>query len=74
MKHTTLYNTVAKSPCAYCRRKGVSLTVKQVKSKECLKKGCHYLVKYEAHEWWHQRELKKQRKKAKKHFDELMMY
>lgn len=74
MKHMTLHNTVARSPCAYCRKKCVSLTYRQVKSKECLKKHCHYFVKYEKHEVWHQRELKKRRKKENKHLDELFMY
>lgn len=65
MMHRTLNNTVAKSPCAYCRLHGCSLTVKQIKGKECLKKNCWHLVKYE-HEWWRQRELIKTKKKMKK--------
>ena len=71
MKHTTLHNTVARSPCAYCRQKCVSLTWKQVKSKQCLKKECWYLVKYD-HEVWRQRELQKERKKANKQIEELL--
>ena len=74
MKYMTLNNTVARSPCGYCRKKGVSLTWKQVKGKKCLNKGCHYFSKYESHEIWHQRELKKNRKKANRHIDELLMY
>ena len=73
MKHMTLNNTVARSPCAYCRKKCVSLTYRQVKSKKCLKKNCWHLVKYD-HEVWRQRELKNQRKKENKHLDELFMY
>ena len=73
MKHMTLHNTVARSPCAYCKKKNVSLTWRQVKSKACLKKECWYLVKYD-HEVWNQRNLKKQRKKENKHLDELFMY
>lgn len=72
MKHTTLNNTVAKSPCAYCRKKGVSLTYKQLKGKQCLKKNCHYLVKYN-HEVWRQRDLKRDRKKANHHIDLLLL-
>lgn len=71
MKHTTLNNTVARSPCAYCKKKCVSLTVKQVKSKECLKKNCWHLVKYESHEWWKQRERDKAKKKANRNIMEL---
>ena len=70
MKHMTLNNTVARSPCAYCKKKRVSLTAKQVKSKECLKKNCWYLVKYD-HEFWRQRERAKAKKKANKHIMEL---
>lgn len=74
MKHMTLNNTVARNPCAYCKKKCVSLTWKQVKRKECLKKNCWHFVKYENHEIWKQRKLKKQRKKENKHLNELMMY
>jgi hypothetical protein len=72
MKHVTLYNTVARSPCAYCKKKGCSLTWRQVKSKECLKKNCWYLVKYD-HEIWRQRELNKAKKKANKQIEELLI-
>ena len=72
MKHTTLYNTTARSPCAYCKKKNVSLTWKQVKSKECLKKPWWYLVKYD-HEVWRQRERDKAKKKANKQIAELML-
>lgn len=50
----------------FCPHHGKCLSVKQLKAHECLKKNCWYLVKYEDHEWWHQRELAKQRKKEKK--------
>ena len=66
MKHETLYNTYARNPCAYCKKKQCSLTVRQVKTKECLKKNCWYLVKYPNHEWWKQREILKAKKKANK--------
>lgn len=69
MKHTTLYNSYAKDPCAYCRLKGVSLTVNQLKMKECLKKQCKWLSKYK-HEYWNEREkikaLRKERKERLK--------
>jgi len=72
MKHTTLYNTVARSPCAYCKKKCVSLTYRQVKTKECLKKNCWYLVKYD-HEVWRQRNKLKEKKKADKQIDMLLI-
>ena len=72
MKHTTLYNTVARSPCAYCRLKNCSLTAKQVKAKQCLSKNCFHLVKYD-HEFWKQRERIKAKKKANKQINELLI-
>lgn len=72
MKHTTLYNTVARSPCAFCRKKNCSLTYHQVKAKECLKKNCWYLVKYD-HEVWKQRDRAKEKKKANKQIDMLLI-
>jgi hypothetical protein len=69
MKHKVLYGTYAKNPCAYCRLKRVSLTVKQLKRKECLRKQCKWLSKYK-HEYWDEREkikaLRKQRKEQQK--------
>ena len=73
MKHETLNNMYAKKPCAYCRLKDCSLTVKQVKAKECLKKQCWYLVKYD-HEWWKQREAIKKKKKEHKKAGTILNY
>lgn len=50
----------------FCRHHRCCLSVKQLKAHECLQKNCWYLVKYEDHEWWFQRDLMKQRRKAKK--------
>ena len=65
MKHMTLYGTVARSPCAYCTKHQVSLTVKQIKKRKCLSKECWYLKKYD-HEFWRQRNILKAKKKARK--------
>lgn len=61
-----LYGTESDNVCAYYRRHQKGLTVRQVRKKECLKKNCWYLVKYEQHEWWNQRRLTKERRKANK--------
>lgn len=66
MMYKTLNNSYARSPCAYCKLHNCSLTVKQVKSKECLGKQCWHLSKYENHEWWHQRDILKAKKKQNK--------
>ena len=49
----------------YCWKHKGALTVKQLKHKECLKKQCSALEKYE-HEFWRQRELTKQRRKNRR--------
>lgn len=65
MKHLCLNNAYAKSPCAYCCLKKVSLTVKQVKRKKCLEKRCWHLRRYE-HEWWRQRDEVNQMRRERK--------
>ena len=62
----TLYNTKAKSVCGRCHHHNCGITVRQLKAKKCLAKQCHYLERYEEHEYWHQRALQKANKKAKK--------
>lgn len=52
--------------CAFCRHHRCYLTVKQVRQHECLQKQCYYLQKNEEHSWWRQREIMKQKRKARK--------
>jgi hypothetical protein len=52
--------------CAFCRHHHCYLTVKQVKQHNCLVKQCWYLRKNENHDWWRQREVMKQKRKARK--------
>lgn len=61
-----LFNTCSDNVAGYCRLHRCSMTVKQIRCKECLKKQCHYLKKNNEHSWWHQREVMKQKRKAKK--------
>ena len=42
------------------------ITVKQMKKKECLKKQCWHLEKNPNHQFWHQRDMAKSKKKARK--------
>lgn len=62
----TLYNCYSDNCCGYCSLHMCSVTVKQLKKKECLKKQCHYLRKNESHDYWRQREWLKQKKKERK--------
>lgn len=61
-----LFNTYSKNIAAYCRYHCASMTVKQMKCKNCLQKECRHLVKNEEHQYWRQRELMKQKRKARK--------
>lgn len=63
---TCLYNTQSDNVAAYCRHHNCSMTVKQIKCKNCLQKQCWYLVKNEEHDWWRQREVTKQNRKKRK--------
>lgn len=61
-----LYGGHSNNCCAYCKLHKVSMTVKQMKNKDCLKKQCWHLEKNGSHPIWHQRECLKQKKKARK--------
>lgn len=50
----------------YCYYHKAALTVKTMKCKECLKKQCDALKKYEEHDFWRQHAQKKERRRAKK--------
>ena len=50
----------------YCYHHKAALTVKTLKGHECLKKQCNSLKKYEEHNYWHQREIMKLRRKENK--------
>ena len=61
-----------KEPVGYCRfdgHKGL-LDVGLLKKRQCLKKGCNYLCRYEQHNYWKIREQKKLDKKARKKANE----
>lgn len=62
-----LYGTCAneKHIIGKCWKHHCNVTVKQLKQKECLKKQCNALERYE-HEYWRQRDLSKQRRKLRK--------
>ena len=68
-----LYNSYSNNCCAYCKLHQCSMTAKQMKAKECLKKQCWHLVKNENHQYWRQREsVKQKRKKRKKELDQYI--
>ena len=60
----SLYNTeICEKRCVgYCWHHRCYVTSTQIKQKECLKKQCNALERYD-HEFWRQRELSKQRRR-----------
>lgn len=64
----TLYNNYSNNCCAYCKLHNCSMTVKQMRKKECLQKQCWHLEKNEVHDFWRHKarmkEIRKERKEA----------
>lgn len=52
MKHLGLNGQYIKNPAAYCRLHRVSLSVKQIRNKHCIEKGCKYFSIYANHSYW----------------------
>ena len=63
---TCLFNTCSDNVAAYCKLHRCSMTVKQMKCKNCLGKNCWHLHKNEQHDYWRQRASIKQKRKARK--------
>lgn len=61
-----LFGTCSNNVAAYCNLHRCSMTVKQMRCKNCLQKECWHLVKNEEHQYWRQRELTKQKRKERK--------
>ncbi len=63
-----LYNTHSNKVAGYCLnpKHPYAMTPRQIECKNCLGKQCKDLKRNEEHQWWHQREVKKQKRKARK--------
>ena len=61
-----LYGTCSDNVAGYCRYHDCYVTVKQMRTKECLKKQCGNLIKNNEHPYWRQREITKQKRKSRK--------
>ena len=66
MMHLTIDGTYADTPCGYCKLHKASITVKQLKNKQCIQKHCYHLCRYWSHPYWKQRENTKELRKARK--------
>ena len=62
----TLFNGRSNNCCAYCKLHNCGMTVKQMKTKECLNKQCYHLVRNKDHQIWKQRERIKEKRRARK--------
>ena len=60
----SLYAGHPKNPPAFCKYHNCFLTPAEMKRHECLKKQCPNMIRFEQHDFWRQREEKKQQKKA----------
>ena len=60
--------------CGKCLYHNLYLTPQMVDERKCRQKQCKDLKRREEHEYWHQLELKKQRKKANKKKKKQMLY
>lgn len=61
-----MFNTQSSNVAGYCRHHNKHMTVKQIKCMNCLQKQCWHLERNEEHRWWGQRELTKERRKARR--------
>ena len=61
-----LFHTESNNVVGFCRHHNCAVTVKQMKNKNCLQKGCRYFVKNENHEYWRQKALAKKNRKNRK--------
>ena len=62
----TLFNGCSDNCCADCKLHKCSMTVKQMRMKECLRKQCWHLEKNENHQYWRQRAVTKEKRKSRK--------
>lgn len=61
-----LFNTSSENCCGYCKYHRCSITVKQLRKKNCLQKQCRHLIKNNEHQYWRQREVTKNRRRNRK--------
>ena len=55
-----------KNTVGYCNRHHLALTVNTLKKRNCLGRGCRCLTRHEEHDYWRQREQKKEMRRARK--------
>lgn len=56
----------SKSPVGFCHLHKKTLSLRQMKKKECLAKECHWLERYKDHHYWIERAKRKELAKARR--------
>ena len=64
-EYRTFYGGRSSNTLAYCHYHHLSLTPEQLKQKQCLKRQCGALQKFD-HPYWKKREESKQKRKERK--------
>lgn len=52
----TIFGGLVQTPAGFCFYHDGALTVKQIRKKYCLEKGCYHFTRNDEHPWWEQRE------------------
>ena len=61
-----LFNTYSDNIVGHCDFHRCDMTTKQMKCKNCLGKNCRHFQKNDAHPYWIEREVMKNRRKKRK--------
>lgn len=64
-RYRTLYGSTSDNTCAFCCKHFLSLTPHQLKTRECLRKQCSYLIRHE-HRFWEERDQRRAKRKVRK--------
>lgn len=64
-EYRTFYGSTSSNTLAFCHKHKLSLTPKQLKQKQCMRKQCNALQKFE-HAYWDKQDEKKQMRKERK--------
>lgn len=64
-EHKTFYGGKSENICAYCYKHRLYLTPQQLKTRECLKRNCNALKRYE-HPMWEQKKQSKEKRVSRK--------
>ena len=70
-EYKTFYGCRSANSCAYCYKHHKALTPRQLQRRECLKRQCDALQRYD-HPYWDQREKTKEKRIARRERLEIL--